>query len=346
MRVFVSEFVCGGGWPGTSLETSLAREGQAMLAALVEDIAKIPSHQVVTTWDARLGPCPLRNCDVRLVNSAVDELTQFRELVRDSDAVWVIAPETNGELLKRVLQFGLVNDTEAPRSPPRRFLGASDRAILLTSDKLPLATWLQERAISTPETRPFNPADRAKEAHWTGPTVIKRRDGAGSQDMFLVRDGFDLWNARHELGRLHEPETFIQQPFIAGTALSMTLLIADDGSVLEVFPVAEQHLSEDGHFKYLGGRIPAEIAPESALAVQQLAERACRALPGLTGYVGCDVVLPDVAPREPTLIEINPRLTSSYLGYRQLTDDNIPARLLDPNTPPLRWKSEAVAFAV
>lgn len=346
MRVFVFEFVCGGGWPGTSLETSLAREGQAMLAALVEDIAKIPGHQIVTTWDTRLGPCPLRNCDVRLVNSAVDELTQFRELVRDSDAVWVIAPETNGELLKRTLQFRLVNDTEAPRSPTRRFLGSSDRAILLTSDKLPLATWLRERSIPTPETLPFNPADRATEAHWTGPTIIKRRDGAGSQDMFLVRDGFDLWNARHELGRLNEPETFIQQPFIAGTALSVTLLIADDGSVLEVFPVAEQHFSDDGHFKYRGGRVPAEIPPDSARAVQQLAEQACRTLPGLTGYIGCDIVLPLDRPLEPILIEINPRLTSSYLGYRQLNDDNIPARLLNPQTPRLQWKSEKVAFVV
>ena len=48
----------------------------------------------------------------------------------------------------------------------------------------------------------------------------------------------------------------------------------------------------------------------------------------------------------PVVVEINPRLTSSYLGYRQLTDDNIPARLLDTNAPALRWKSEPVTFTV
>ncbi len=317
-----------------------------MLAALIEDIAKIPGHHVVTTWDTRLGPCPLGHCEVRLVDSAVDELSQFRGLVRDSDAVWVIAPETNGELLKRTLQFRLVNDTDPPRAAPRRFLGASDRAVMLASDKLPLATWLRERSIPTPETLPFNPADRQSQEHWAGPTIVKRRDGAGSQNMFVIRDGFDLWNARHELGRLNEPETFIQQPFIPGQALSVALLIAEDGSVLEVFPVAEQHFRSEGHFQYHGGRVPADISPESALAVQQLAERACRAVPGLTGYVGCDLVLPLDRPLEPVLIEINPRLTSSYLGYRQLTDDNIPARLLDPNSAPLRWKSEPVTFTV
>ena len=317
-----------------------------MLTALVEDIAKSPGCDVVTTWDARLGPCPLRDCDVRLIKTVGDELPLFRDLIRDSDAVWIIAPETNGELLKRTLQFRLVNDTEPPRAAPRRLLGASDRAILLASDKLPLATWLRERSIPTPETLPFNPADRESQVPWSGPTVIKRRDGAGSQNMFLVRDGFDLWNARHELGRLNEPETFIQQPFIPGQALSVALLIAEDGSVLEIFPVAEQHLSNDGHFQYRGGRVPAEISPEAAVAVQQLAERACRVVPGLTGYVGCDIVLPDAPNSEPVLIEINPRLTSSYLGYRQLTDHIIPARLLNADSPPLVWKPEAVTFAI
>jgi predicted ATP-grasp superfamily ATP-dependent carboligase len=345
MRVFVSEYVCGGAWPQKQLETSLAREGRAMLTALTEDIAKIPGCEVVTTWDARLGPCPLQNCEVRIVDSTRDEWSLFQELIRDSDAIWVIAPETNGELLKRALQVQLANDTEPPRSSPRQFLGASDRAIMLASDKLPLAAWLQEHSIPTPETLPFNPADR-QAVRWPEPTIIKRRDGAGSQDMFLVRDGFDLWNARHELGRLNEPETFIQQPFIAGKALSVTLLIAADGTVLEVFPVAEQHLSGDEHFKYLGGRIPASLSSEAALAVQELADRTCRTMPGLTGYVGCDIVLPDAVPHEPVLIEINPRLTSSYLGYRQLADDNIPARLLDANARPLRWKPGPVTFTV
>ena len=317
-----------------------------MLAALIEDIAKIRGCEVVTTWDTRLGSCPLRDCDVRLTNSVTDEMTQFRELTRDSDAMWVIAPETNGELLKRTLQFRLVNDTEPPRASPRRFLGASDRAVMLASDKLPLATWLREQSIPTPETLPFNPADRESQVPWSGSIVIKRRDGAGSQNMFLVRDGFDLWNARHELGRLNEPETFIQQPFIPGQPLSVSLLIAEDGSVLEVFPVAEQHLSNDGHFQYRGGRVPANISTDATVAVQQLADRACRAVPGLTGYIGCDFVLPLDRSLEPVLIEINPRLTSSYLGYCQLTDDNIPARLLNADSPPLVWKSEPVTFEV
>lgn len=345
MRIFVSEFVCGGGWPEPQIATSLAREGRAMLTALVDDCSRIPGAEVVTTWDARLGDCPLSTCEVRVAHSRVEEFQQFRECIRNSDVVWIVAPETNGELLKRALQFRRINESEPSRPSPRRFVGAADQAILLASDKLPLATWLQERSIPTPETVPFNPADR-QAVRWPEPTIIKRRDGAGSQDMFVVRDGFELWNARHELGRLNEPETFIQQPLIAGKALSVALLIAEDGTILETLPVAEQHLSNDDRFKYLGGRIPADIPAESALAVQELAVRACRAIPGLTGYVGCDIVLPDGEAPQPVLIEINPRLTSSYLGYRQLTDDNLAARLIVPDSSPLTWRTEPVTFRV
>ena len=226
-----------------------------------------------------------------------------------------------------------------------RFVGANMVALIQTTSKQLLCNLLSDQGVSTPETRKFDRA-RSRDTWEDWPIVIKPDDGAGSQNTFLVRNSFEYFNAWCELKGIDDPDSLIQQPYIPGKALSVVLLIADDGSIIEVLPVAEQHLTDDGRFRYLGGRIPADISAESAIAVQQLAKRACHAVLGLTGYVGCDLVLPDDFPFEPVLIEINPRLTTSYLGYRALTDDNIAARLLDSNTPPLRWKSEAVTFTV
>ncbi len=366
MQIFVSEYVCGGAWPGEQLETSLAREGRAMLTALVEDLSRIPGVRVVTTWDSRLGECPLENCDVRLVHSPLNKPFAFAEQVEQSDAVWIIAPETDGALLSRRIEFDSIVRLSMTPGRQRRFVGATVTALMQTTSKQTLCDLLSRQGISTPETRGFDFA-KSKEGWEDWPIIIKPDDGAGSQNTFLVRNGLDFFNAWCELQDLEDPESLIQQPFIPGKALSVALLIAADGSIIEVLPVAEQHLSDDGRFRYLGGRIPADISAESAIAIQQLAQRACRAVPGLTGYVGCDLVLPDVGHvynvpnyqrpteqrhvgnlphEEPVLIEINPRLTTSYLGYRALTDDNIAARLLDPSTPPLRWKSEAVTFTV
>ena len=345
MQIFVSEYVCGGAWPGEQLNSSLAREGQAMLTALVEDLSKIPGVRVVTTWDARLGECPLKNCDVRLVLSPLNEPFAFSEQVEHSDFVWVIAPETDSALIGRRCAFDVFVRLSMPPVRQRRFIGANTTALMQTTSKQMLCNLLRREGISTPETREFD-LTKSKEGWEDWPIIIKPDDGAGSQNTFLVRNGFDFFNAWRELQDIEDPESLIQQPFIPGKALSVALLITEDGSIIEVFPVAEQHLSDDGRFRYLGGRIPAEISYESAVTVKQLAQRACRAVPGLTGYVGCDIVLPDDSPIEPVLIEINPRLTTSYLGYRLLTDDNIAARLIDPSTPPLRWKSEAVTFTV
>ena len=53
MRILVHDFVIGGGLAGREVSTALARQGCAMLAALVEDLAAIGPHQIVTTADVR-----------------------------------------------------------------------------------------------------------------------------------------------------------------------------------------------------------------------------------------------------------------------------------------------------
>jgi len=59
-------------------------------------------------------------------------------------------------------------------------------------------------------------------------------------------------------------------------------------------------------------------------ALLDLAKRAIAAIPGLWGYVGIDVVL---TQRGPVVLEVNPRLTTSYAGLRAALDIN-PARLV------------------
>ncbi|MFP6762332.1 MAG: hypothetical protein VB858_01900, partial [Planctomycetaceae bacterium] len=100
-RIFVSEYVCGGGWPEKVLSPSLAFQGQAMLLAIVSDLLHIPGCDVVTTWDQRLGPFPRQpqgpQPEVFLCDSA-GEQDLFEKLCRTSDTALVIAPEFGGIL--------------------------------------------------------------------------------------------------------------------------------------------------------------------------------------------------------------------------------------------------------
>ncbi len=46
----------------------------------------------------------------------------------------------------------------------------------------------------------------------------------------------------------------------------------------------------------------------------------CQALPGLRGFVGVDLVL---TATDAIVIEVNPRLTTAYLGVRSALEENV-----------------------
>jgi predicted ATP-grasp superfamily ATP-dependent carboligase len=169
--------------------------------------------------------------------------------------------------------------------------------------------------------------------------------------MRLVRDAGEL--ADVILARFRESNDtirngtgseFIIQPFIAGQTLSVSAIVSPDRERIDVFPVGRQRLSDDGAFAYLGGRIP-EMHVD-AQRVRNLVCRAVRSIPGLHGYVGIDLIQGCNGGDEIIVCEINPRLTTSYLGYRALTEENLAERLLFPDRDwkPIAWKAGTVAF--
>lgn len=335
MRIFISELVCGGAWPEPKLNRSLAREGAAMLLALLEDAARVPGWSISTTWDRRLGACPLPHVDCRVVSSPREEAVAFDELSRTADWTYVVAPELSdllGARCRRVVEKGGI------------LLNADARSIMACSDKLETGRRLQESGIPTIDAQPLHEFDELA-ARW--PVVVKPRFGAGSQETHLVRDAAELsrvqqhFDARSLLGQA------IVQPYVPGRALSVAVIVRDDDTV-DVWPVAEQRLSRDGRFRYLGGCVPARGV--SMGIVQELAICAVRAFRGLRGYVGVDLLLPDASPDRPLVVELNPRLTTSYIGYRRLARTNLAPHVLqvpagDATRVQPDWSDRTIAFS-
>jgi hypothetical protein len=93
-------------------------------------------------------------------------------------------------------------------------------------------------------------------------------------------------------------------------------------------PACRQRLSADGRFQYLGGSAPLEA--NLAQRAQRLAEAALDCLPVTQGYVGVDLVLgPAEDGRGDVVVEINPRLTTSYVGLRRLLKTNLAAAMIE-----------------
>lgn len=111
----------------------------------------------------------------------------------------------------------------------------------------------------------------------------------------------------------------------------MGVIFSLDGRRTECLPVGEQRLSDDGRFRYLGGAIPAEISSRQIAQIEEVVVAACRTIPGLAGYFGVDLLLTDGG--QPVIVEINPRLTTAYVGYRQLFAKPLPEHWLLSQVP-------------
>jgi predicted ATP-grasp superfamily ATP-dependent carboligase len=291
LRILVYEHASGGGLAGRAVPPALGREGRAMRDALAADLTAL-GHEVVVSVDPRF---PLRG------DFATSTATSFRTLLPRVEAAWIIAPET-GRVHERVVQV-------VERSGVR-VLGSSSAAIAMASDKLLLSQRLRLRG--GPHLR-SGILRSASIPSLSLPCVVKPRFGAGSIGVRLIR-------SRRALTRV--PSSFLVQPWQRGIAASVSVLVGRRGP--RVLAVNRQSLSNDGRFSYRGGVTP--LRHPAVRSAARVARAACRAVPGLRGYVGVDVIL---RGRDAFVVEINPRLTTAYLGLRASFDANVAGLALD-----------------
>jgi predicted ATP-grasp superfamily ATP-dependent carboligase len=297
-----------------------------MLRAFVSD-AVDAGWEVVATWDRRLSiPDELRQSGLELisVDDVEAERVRFAELCRAADAAYVIAPELDGELLRRVTAAQALN---------HRCLNASISAVDLCGDKWEFFRHCRQGGLPTIETELLRGSSDSQ-LDW--PRVAKLRFGAGSQRMQLLTPDLE-WPQCDQTDRHSE---LLLQPYVSGFAISVAALVGPDQRY-ELFPVADQFISPQRSFEYSGGRVPSQW--DSAV-VRQLAGRVMESIPGLSGYVGIDLLIPDSNPTQPIVVEVNPRLTTSYIGYRTLCQENIVRHWLDTRPEPLSWRPNAITF--
>jgi predicted ATP-grasp superfamily ATP-dependent carboligase len=320
MRILVHEFVSGGGYAGRDVPIAVARQGVAMRAALVADLAAIGGHQVVTTADPRF-PCAAPS-DVEVVTLANEYRANMDSLVDSVDAVWLVAPETD-RCMER-----LAARTERKG---KRLLGSDAVAIRRASDKRRLARRLRRHGVAHPDTRVVRDGiDYQRVAREMGyPLVVKPVHGAGCQGVCLARDARELPSAIAFTQKASRSHTLLCQRYVRGVNASVSLLA--DGARAVALAVNRQSISGAQRlsvgaaqpFAYNGGKTPLDH-PLAARAVDQ-ALRTCEALPGLRGFVGIDMVL---TASEAVVIEVNPRLTTAYLGVRAALGCNVAAMTL------------------
>lgn len=313
MVVFVYEFVTGGGFAASGeavLRGPLLQEGGAMLRAITGDFALIPGMEVVGLKDARLGAMNLGSRQEFLVRSAEEERLHLERLAAKADFTLLIAPELERALLERV---------SWATSAGARLLSPDVEFVRVASSKTLTVEYLSRQKIPVPRGAPV-----ADEKEWRSlrfPLIAKRDDGAGSMEMRLLHQREDIRAISHSINyRLEE--------FHPGLATSCAVLCGPEGNI--ALPACTQLLQPET-FAYLGGKTPLPASLDHR--ARSLALAALAALPPTVGYVGVDMILGNAPDgREDVVIEVNPRLTTSYVGLRIACRQNIAAAMLDVAT--------------
>ena len=304
--ILVYEYLTGGGLystgPATLPVSSLLDEGAAMVRALTADFAQIEGCQVHALCDVRQRELELGHCARHLIHDAVEELQILQHWSARSDWTVVIAPETGGALSRRV---------EVVEKAGGRLLGPSAKWVQVAAHKTETVQQLAAAGVATPRLLRSLDAATYPDDY---PLVIKPVDGAGS----LGLERLELPVTDHPA--VDTPDQWHVEAWVAGVPASVSLLCRGQETI--VLPAGQQCFSEGLHGHYLGGRMP--LSQPWRDRAERLAQKAIRALPGAWGFVGVDLILGNAEDgSHDVVLEVNPRLTTSYVGLRELLDQNL-----------------------
>lgn len=302
-RVYVFEYLTGGGLVDSdeAAAQTLLPLGLQMRDSMVGDLLQAGGLSVTaaTCPRAPAPPAGARPCEAQPGESIFDRVARQAAL---HDAVWLVAPETDG-LLARFAQ----------QVPAARWLGCDAAAIRLASSKRATLLHLRAQGISTPL------AFEGAASRW----VIKPDDGAGA----VATTVYDSLPAAREAQAAAGDGVMTLESWVDGHPMSLSLLCRDGSAELLSINRQRITIAGDGQLAYAGVDIdclPRDGAAGSTLA--RLAAQVAQSIPGLRGFVGIDLVWH--ATQGPVVIEVNPRVTCAYVGLSARLGRNLAAELL------------------
>ena len=349
-----------GAWREAS--ASMQREATSMLVSVVSDLSRLPDVRpvVLVATDAREmlkshAELPAAVEVLSLEKDPAEWLASPQRGPESFAATMVIAPECGGILvsLLRQLQSGCW------QAVPN--LNVSWQLAEIFTDKLRTFEWLQQHGLPTSATKAISIGDhdrlrRSRDCSYlfadgrsmpmnAGLGVLKPRDGVGCDGISFIQLTGDEFSPTG--GTPSGDLPWLLQQYVPGAPCSVGFIGGRGSGPATVLPPAHQNLRlQNGQPVYYGGRIPCE--PNFRDAIMPLAEKLAPALQDFSGYIGVDVVVGKNASDElqATVIEINPRLCTSYVGYRRATANNLANWLIgEHRDQQICWNLEVTEFA-
>ncbi|MFM8341489.1 MAG: ATP-grasp domain-containing protein [Methylomonas sp.] len=295
------------------LPDSLAAEGSLMLQALVDQLKELASIQLLIPLDKRCHLIVPSNAEVIWVDyqSPKHYLT---DLIAQADAVWPLVPESQG-LLADIAQQVLDQN--------KQLLLSSPTTVRLCSDKLATYQTLITHKIACVETQVLT----QNSLNQFPISVLKPIDGLGCEGSIVVNDAQQFEQLKTELSH------YIFQPYIAGQAVSLSCLFKQGQGWLLTCNRQQIQLKQQ---QFTLSACMVNVPNSYPEFYQNLIDKIAKALPELWGYIGIDLI--ETIEQGPLLLEINPRLTTSFVGIYPATGINVAEQVIQllTNIPQLK----------
>ena len=283
-----------------------------MLEALAADAVRDASLDVTVLVDPTQAVALPANVRT-IANDGTNDIASLVAAAQQADWTVIVAPETDGILLQRVA---------AVMAAGARALNASTAFIAIAADKQATANALAAAGVPVPAGRSLAPGE-AVPADFARPAVRKLRDGVGGE-------GFSVVPSAGATPASHATRI---EAFVPGTPVGVSCLCGPAG--LRVLPPQRQRFAAGDPPRYLGGEpLPAGPAARRATALAARAvtavARAAGAVGAGLGWVGVDMILgPRDDGRADRVLEVNPRLTTSFVGLAAAVPRSLVRTMLD-----------------
>ena len=323
MKVIVYEYVSGGGYAQKPIPIGVLAEGYAMLRCISADF-KAAGHEVTVFLDARISKLnPPLEADCIIPIFYADEPRRFlSNIAKINDAIYIIAPETSQTLQSLVKQAEETGKTS---------LNSKSSVIGEVSDKTQLYEKLNKKGLKTPKTIVLNNTDnltqieQAIKREFIYPVVFKPIDGAGCSGISLVQGESDIKGAIIKIKAESVNTHFIAQEYLEGESVSVSGLCNGKNILSLSLNKQNIHLApQQEASSYNGGCVP--FGHRQKQDAFETVAKVAESFSGLRGYIGIDLIL---AKDMIFVLDVNARLTTSYVGLRQVVGFNVAQAVID-----------------
>lgn len=342
MKILLLEYITAGGLNDAPLPASLLREGTLMRDALLRDFSQVDEVEITTTCDTRVNLSEFSQQAIVLDHKS-NPIPVWQSLLQSCDAALIVAPETAGVLTEL---------TQLVEASPAKNLGCDSQTVELTSSKHASYQALKNANILTIPTyiaSEVMESNFSLNGYFPHGYIVKPNDGAGCEDTLHFADieTLQVWLDLNP----EKQASYIVQPYQAGTPASISMLCKDGKAWVlgcNQQKIAMTTVNSTQKTIQYNGSVVNGLSLLHRATFEKLADSIAHALPGMNGYIGVDVIVDGEAIH---VVEINPRITTSYIGLRESLGCN-PAQLIwdladNPSFKlPANLKTEAVDISL